>query len=396
MRNIFDSTIVISCVILSSCVGEIDYFSSTSELGKLFEWENEFIGTLEKFKSNIEEKSISDDSVSLQQLKNYSLKFPQQFSSQLEGAFNGLLLLQDSFSLNISKFVDGEVVHRQSSEKSFFSHTRLEYEDIDSVAKAAYNRQFYHRAVEWFRAAADNAVKTKTREVAKIAKNLLKTSIKAHDKVLEQKGAEGIINGQAWRANPVPYDDKLRKKKKYKNVLKELKEQEKKSQFIFVRGHQHPILNDQFNRLCRGEKMRDESWFKHIKCLHHHSNNPYLRLGPFKLEDQSHDPYITVFRDFFSDHEMLHYKKYARSRLRRSEYGGKTFGDQQSSKQGVLRTSKQTWLEEYDGRTVNMSRRSIGPYVLRREVEAGAVDHVAMGLSMRVMRATGLFSTFQV
>ena len=83
------------------------------------------------------------------------------------------------------------------------------------IAKTAYNRQVYHRAVEWFREAVEAARNTRSKDTLIIAKNFLQTTIKVHDKILDQKGPKGSSNGKSWRTNIVPYDEKLRKKKRY-------------------------------------------------------------------------------------------------------------------------------------------------------------------------------------
>ena len=154
----------------------------------------------------------------------------------------------------------------------------------------------YHRAVDWFRTALEVAMVAKNKEMITTAKNYLKTTMKAHDKVLEQKGQSGITNGKSWETNVVPYDEKLRKKKKYKKALMELNQKEKNHEMSFVNSISSPVLNEQFNRLCKGEILLSPSHSKDIKCFSLHHFDPYLRLGPFKLDDQSISPYVTVLR----------------------------------------------------------------------------------------------------
>lgn len=42
---------------------------------------------------------------------------------------------------------------------------------------------------------------------------------------------------------------------------------------------------------------------KDIKCYYVHYWDPYLRLGPFKLEPMSLMPFISVFHDFMYHNE---------------------------------------------------------------------------------------------
>ena len=142
----------------------------------------------------------------------------------------------------------------------------------------------------------------------------------------------------------------------------ELNEKEKNHEMSFVNSISSPVLNEQFNRLCKGEILLSPSHSKDIKCFSLHHFDPYLRLGPFKLDDQSISPYVTVIRDFLAGSEMEYYKEFARPRLFRSEFGG--------NKQGVTRTSKQTWLHDYyeDRYRMYISRMGVGPYYRKEDL----------------------------
>ena len=310
-----------------------DYFSATSEMARLYNMEEEFIKNLQSYKVTLNSQSLSS-------LRNLSMDFPQS-TEQIEGGLAGLFLLQDFFNLNTTQFVGGTVHSAMLSERSFVSHSVLTYEDVDFIAKTAYNREYYNRAVDWFREAVAVAVKTKAKQVVTAAKNLLRTTIKVHDKVLDQKGPQGSVGGneKAWKTNPVPFDEKLRKKKKFKQLAKEAAEL-KNVKFQYVHGVESPTITNQFSRLCRGEILLTPNATKDVFCHYLHHEDPYLRLRPFKLDDQSLQPYITVFRDFFTETEMTHYKDFARNKLVRSTYGGTTGGEELMAKKptsGILR-----------------------------------------------------------
>ena len=392
MVNLWSSLLCITLLLhLIECEPpDDDLFSSTSEIEKLFVREKDFVALLEAYKNDIgnENLPLIEAKVNLNERKslieNQTRKFPDM--NQIEGAVNGLYLLQDAFNLNISKFANGIVFADKLSAESFESHTRLSYEDVDGIAKISYNRNNYHRAVDWFGAALEVAVTTKNKENVKKATNYLKTTMKVHDQVLDVKGPTGIQNGKHWETNIQPYDEKLRKKKKYKNALKEFNAKQKNYTITFVNSHSAPVFTDQFNRLCKGEILLPADHSKDLTCFSLHHFNPYLRLGPFKLEDQSLSPYVTVFRDFLAVSEMEYYKDYARPRLFRSEFGG--------NKQGVTRTSKQTWLQDYDDSKFvynNKTRLGVGPYIHKENIVEER-DAVAAGISDRINLATGLYA----
>ena len=313
-----------------------DYFSATSEMARLYNFEEEFIKNLQSYRATLNNQECGQ---SLSTLRNISRDFPQS-GDQLEGGLSGLFLLQDFFNLNTSLFAGGTVYSEMLSDKSFHSHSVLTYEDVDFIAKTAYNREYYNRAVDWFREAVAVAVKSKAKQVITAAKNLLKTTIKVHDKVLDQKGPQGSAGGneKAWKTNPVPFDEKLRKKKKFKMLAKEA-EASKNVQFQYVHAVDSPKITNQFSRLCRGEVLLTPNATKDVFCHYLHHDDPYLRLRPYKLDDQSLQPYITVFRDFFTETEMSHYKDFARDKLIRSTYGGTTGAEEKTKKptSGILR-----------------------------------------------------------
>ena len=364
-----------------------DLFSSTAEIEKLFVRERDFVGLLKEYRDEIDTDNIQPTNNGWQMtrlnLENTTRKFPDM--TQIEGAVNGLYLLQDAFNLNISSFANGNILADKLSSKSFQSHTSLGYQDVDGIAKISYNRMNYHRAVDWFKVALDIAISKHDKSVVAIAKNYLKTTMKAHDKVLEQKGPTGISNGKPWETKVVPYDEKLRKKKKYKTAQKEFDKKEKNYEMTHVPSHSSPVLNEQFNRLCKGETLLTPNLTKDLTCFFLHHFDPYLRLGPFKMDDQSHAPYVTVMRDFLAESEMEYYKEFARPRLFRSEFGG--------NRQGVTRTSKQTWLNDYDDSLFSRGRHrmGVGPYY-RKEDVLDVADSTAAGVSDRITLATGLYA----
>ena len=192
------------------------------------------------------------------------------------------------------------------------------------------------------------------------------------------------FKGNVWRTNTVPYNDKMRKKKKYRNV--DNNDNGLPYKMKIVHATRSEVLDEQFNRLCRGEELLKPSDKIGLMCFQFHHEDPYLKLGPFKLDNQNMAPYITVFRDFFSDKEMDYYKDFSRDNLERSTYGSAKSYDKDQHSAGVLRTSKQTWLSEFDQSvfgTGNNSKFGIGPYMTRENLDKCTRDNVAMHVSDR-------------
>lgn len=241
----------------------------------------------------------------------------------------------------------------------------------------AFSREFYDRAVDWARVTVEKAG---TSEEMGRMKSILGTMVKHHDKVLDQRGSSGSKDGgdisQAmWRTNPVPFDEKLRKKKKYKKKKNGLDD-------AFVpelTKRQTPAQTwEHFNRLCAGEKLMSAEKEKLMKCQHLHHDDNYLRLGPFKLDIQHDAPFVGVFRNILYDDEMEHFREFARDKLYRSEVLTK-------QKTVVTRTSKQAWLKDS---IINKTLPG-QPYTRHRR-DIHIVDEVAAKISDRITLATRL------
>ena len=56
------------------------------------------------------------------------------------------------------------------------------------------------------------------------------------------------------------------------------------------------LFDNLFPALCRGENIRTPKMDIKMKCQYLHYYNPYLRLGPFKMETKSHAPFVAIFR----------------------------------------------------------------------------------------------------
>ena len=121
----------------------------------------------------------------------------------------------------------------------------------------------------------------------KVLKNLIKTAKTVHDQKLDRWGPRtaqhsGIItalissivnNNQNnfFSVNPVPYDKRLAKKKKFQNP----KTPQWRLQDNKIPGT--PLEKDQYIELCRGNDLRNESVLKDLYCKYDDKNNPWFR-----------------------------------------------------------------------------------------------------------------------
>jgi hypothetical protein len=118
----------------------------------------------------------------------------------------------------------------------------------------------------------------------KVLKNLIKTAKTVHDQKLDRWGPRTSTHS----VNPVPYDKRLAKKKKFQNL--------KPNPVVLndVRIMESGTEKEQFIELCRGVDLRPASVTKNLYCKYSHRNKPYYMYGPRKIEVVSLEPHIAV------------------------------------------------------------------------------------------------------
>lgn len=65
---------------------------------------------------------------------------------------------------------------------------------------------------------------------------------------------------------------------------------------------------EQYKNLCRQQSSKYSDRSDHLKCHYVTNNIPFLILGPLKLEEYSHDPYVVVYHDAIFDSEIEYFK----------------------------------------------------------------------------------------
>ena len=152
-----------------------------------------------------------------------------------------------------------------------------------------------------------------------IEKNLV-TAKATHDKFLDLRGPVSKVH----RCFSVPFDKKLLKKKKFREAKQNPgKKVEKQRDYKPLFEHQPNInLNDNNLFICKnGEVWRTPEMDQKLRSYLLHHGDPYLKLGPFKVEEKSPNPFLILFKDMFSDNEVQHFKTIAENNLKRSSYG---------------------------------------------------------------------------
>ena len=273
----------------------------------------------------------------------------------LEGAMKGLVLLLSTYRFNITNFVNGKI---RVPEAQALDHgkqnleiedAKMSINDIELLAKVAFNEQYYDIAVEVGTILKKIAIERQEPEATiKRIKTILKTMVKSHDQhVMKPKD----FTSKA-RTFLKPVDLKLAKTKKFAKI-KHFKKP-KIDTPLFTRNVNDADFVELFEAACRGEKLRNPEVDKDMKCMHLHYQNPYLKLGPFKMEVMSQDPhpFVGVFHDFFSDKEIDSYLNLAKGKTFRSMHSKKAIGGgEEEGAKSLSRTSHNQWIYDlnHDG-----------------------------------------------
>ncbi|XP_023321781.1 prolyl 4-hydroxylase subunit alpha-3 [Eurytemora carolleeae] len=172
---------------------------------------------LEMHKYGIHELLAEKKTLELQtELNSLIQEFPKM--SDFSGAANGIHLLQEHYRLNISLVAEGIIEYENQIFKS--EHT-LGADELTEIGMHAANAGFYDSGVDWLQLAR---IKYHTNrkngelftETTESIDSRLRDAIKIHDHWLETRG----VVGETHRCNHLPFNTKLRKKKKYREARK--------------------------------------------------------------------------------------------------------------------------------------------------------------------------------
>lgn len=246
-----------------------------------------------------------------------SLSVPQNLTfgdgNDFHGAVKGLVFLHDTYSFDLNQFAKGVILVKNYPKgrlKIPHGHP-LAFDDFRRLAKQAFALKFYDRAIEFMRMVLKllpeqhGLSKTEVEAIHKIKRDL----ITLNNQNLYQSGQTIHSN---FKILPYIVTDNLKRKKTQPDFVQN-------DDLIHLNGFGRFERDAHFRRVCNGQ-MSQRNPLEPQKChfLHHH--NPYLRLGPFKIEVASKAPLIMVFHDFLTKSELEFLIEYSRPRLSRGRF----------------------------------------------------------------------------
>lgn len=205
----------------------------------------------------------------------------------LNGAFSGLFSMQQMYNLDIKELSTGRI-RIPGTNEYLTDDYELFAKDLQDIGNIAYEKGFYDRAYAFYMAAEWKANKdggNQTDEIPNI-KSKLKDIIETHDKTLLEKG----YRGENWTTYRLPLNENLRTHEQFNNI--ESKDYTY-SPSLFSVLEKKEDLRDQFNMLCRGEKVGIGYFWPTIQFRHNNKSHTVYR--------NTND---TIYMDFIHRYEQ--------------------------------------------------------------------------------------------
>ena len=280
---------------------------------------------------------------------------------------SSMALIQEAYNLNITDLINGviNIINNEGKMSTYKSDFNITCETMHHIGVTASNRGWHDSAHIWLKMALDQCQDESSILLSDL-RDAHRRNIELHDHILETRGSIEKGNGLG-RTFAIPLNEKLRKKKKYKNLVKSVKSGIsldleniprikhyiplfKRNGTITVSRNAKSETRDNFYSMCKdGErKWRTPKLNMNLTCRFHDHQNSYLTLGPFLLEEKNIEPLVVLFHNLMSPNEISHFKEGGRKGMHRSrmattaETKGK--GGANPGRAGLTCTSQQGWI----------------------------------------------------
>ena len=272
-------------------------------------------------------------------------------NKDLYGALKGILIISHTYDTDIEKFRKGEFAVKQGNNVTVFkTDSKLKMDDLHVLAEAAVEMGFINTAVKYVGSAVNAATEEKADKAnRKKILALRKKILNMHNGLLSKRKTY-LTDEQI--TNPYFLDEQLKKRGKQPKFVKDLRHQDYDMSLIIKYGGDFFDMQKMMDG-CRGfNSLRSapKSEVKtDIKCNFVHHSDPYVKLGPFKMEFASRSPHIVVFHEIMTEEDINHFVEFATPRLSRSRenlpdasYSKK---DRAEGKVKVIYKSVQAWMK---------------------------------------------------
>lgn len=245
-------------------------------------------------------KEVKDESNLTMEIWEQMKLFPTE--NNYKDATGSVGVLQEAYDLNITAIAQGII---QVGDKMYKGEFKPNWKTLANIGTTVCNNGLWDTGLQWIK----EALESDDGSDPGFRKHLLsqfKRGKQIHDHLLDHRGPLS----EEHRCFPVPFDEKLKKKKKYKKAKKQKVKSVRETVPLYSWVSSSRELRENFYRLCKDgvNALRSPEMDIGLKCHLLHHNDPYLRLGPFKLEVRNKNPFLVIFKDFLSHRETEHFK----------------------------------------------------------------------------------------
>lgn len=246
------------------------------------------------------------------EVESMTTEFPNKVDFQ--GAKHGLTLLHYTYYMNLTAIcLDKKLqFHVQDQVYSFPTYEKLTLGDLELMVKTAIERNQYSTAIRVMQELIPlldmlNPNEHEDKGMRKRIATYKKDLVRINNGYLEK--THSFIDN-TFEVLPMEIDKNLNVKKKQPPYVANRKT-------FSITKSTPTAMNWIFLSICqRGRFLSPPQPNRFCRLLHH--NDPYLKLGPFKEDHISAQPYSVIFRDILSDIEMNYLKEQSKPNLTRS------------------------------------------------------------------------------
>uniref|UniRef100_A0A0P5FZT2 procollagen-proline 4-dioxygenase n=1 Tax=Daphnia magna TaxID=35525 RepID=A0A0P5FZT2_9CRUS len=292
------------------------------------------------------------------------VRFPSD--EDLKGAAVALIRLQDTYKLDTHALADGKLLGTKYSRQ-------LTAGDCWELGRQSYNNGDHYHTVLWMGEALNKFEEETNKTVSR-------------EEILEYLAFSTYVQGNVKEAlqltnellKTIPFHQRaLGNKKHYEELLREqgiippsgeatdvsmeMREPFDTANLKLTKPKgTHGLPIDEWNnyeKLCRGEKLMDPKIEGQLHCRYVTNNVPFFFIQPVKMEEAYLKPLIVIYHDVITDEEIETVKQLAKPRFKRTTVRNSVTGKVETVK---YRISKAAFLKDSEHDYVLKISRRVG------------------------------------
>uniref|UniRef100_A0A1B6C3U3 procollagen-proline 4-dioxygenase n=1 Tax=Clastoptera arizonana TaxID=38151 RepID=A0A1B6C3U3_9HEMI len=367
-KKFIKSVFPLLCCISVHCINEGEFFTSIETMEELFDIEVDLLGSLDRYIKEQQrilnllisryeeavqtlydiksrEKYVSNPINAFSLIRRLTKDWPKTLSlvhnitdiigeNELPGkdefisAIKAIFRLQDVYKISTEILAKGKL---PGVEK----YSILTAEDCAEIAFYYYSIHFYELSTQWLLQALLKVEKDKSMQTGYILESLALSTCFEGDQESSTKYMKQLLKTYPYYTPPpeLVADFNIALMQNCSQVAAErMKARDPSVPELY------PEEIEEYNAMCRAKGR----FIPGLRCHYVHYGNPYLLMGPFKVEELHIEPPILLFHDAMSDEEIKHLKNESAPYMTRAQI----IMPNGSVRSADYRTSRITWIED--------------------------------------------------